>query len=82
MLGRLEQSLERLPADEHRAERDHGHHEEAGQVLGPTVAIGVATVGGAAADDEGDPERHRGQGIAEVVDGVGQQGGRAGLEAR
>lgn len=39
--------------------------EDPGEVLG-------AAVGSAASQDEGDPERHRCQGVGEVVDGVGQ----------
>ena len=76
----VEQPLQRLPGDQQRAQRDHHHHEEAREVLGPAISIGVPAIGCPSPDDEGDPQRHRCQGVAEVVDGVRKQRRRAGLE--
>ena len=52
--------------------------EDAGEVLGAAVAVGVAAVRRPPAEDERDPQRDRGQGVGEVVDRVGQQRHRAG----
>jgi hypothetical protein len=49
-----------------------------GEVLGAAVAVYVAAVGWTAAQPESNTERERGQGVGDVVDGVGQQGDRTG----
>ena len=69
----LQQLLVALPSGDDRAGEDHQHHHGAGNILGAAVAVGVAAVGGALAQGEGDPERHGGEGVGEVVDRIGQQ---------
>ena len=71
---RMEQPVDGLPGRDDGGEGDDRDDEQPGQVFGPAVAIGVAAVGGTAAQDECDPQRHGGQGVGEVVDGVRQQG--------
>src|SRR6266700_80156 len=73
--------LDGLDGSSDRAGDDHQHNEDAGQVLGAIVAIGVAVVGGAIGEYEGDPEGNSGQHIAEVVEGVGEKS-RAAADAR
>ena len=75
---RVDQPPDRLVAGDDGGQRDHGDDEHAGEVLGPAVAVGVAAGGGAAAEGERDPQRHGGQRVGEVVDGVGQQRDRSG----
>ncbi len=67
-----------LDCGDQRGDRDGGEHEQTGQVLHSTESVRVAPGGGASAHREGDPQRHRGQGIGEVVHGVGEQGHRTG----
>jgi|GEM_PF-5425290 len=56
---------------------DERDDAEAGQVLRPGVAVGVAVGGGAPRQEEGDPERNGGEGVGHVVDRVGEQPDRA-----
>lgn len=56
-----------------RGDGDDRHHEQAGQVLHATESVGVAPRRRASAHREGYPERYGGQGIGEVVHGVGEQ---------
>ena len=70
---RVEQPVDRLPGGNDRRQRDDGDDEQPGQVFGAAVAVGVAPGGRPAAEHERDPERDRGQGVGEVVDGVGEQ---------
>ena len=60
---RVDQTLDRLHECEARAEEDRRHDEVAGCLLAPL-----------APEEERDPERHRGQCVAEVVDEIRQQG--------
>ena len=75
---RVDQSADRLVRGNDRRERDHGHDEDPGQVLGPTVSVGVAAVRRAPAQDERDPQGYCGQRVGEVVDGVRQECDRPG----
>ena len=75
---RVQEAVDGLPSGEHGRQGDHGDDEESGEVLGAAVAVGVTAGGGASAEDEGDPERDRGERVAEVVDRVGQQRHRPG----
>ena len=59
------------------AEQDDGDDGDARQILGPSQPVGEAVAGFAPGQLEGDLERHRRDGIADVVDGVGQQGDAA-----
>jgi hypothetical protein len=74
----VDEPVDGLPRGDAGRQGDHGHDEDAGQVLGAAVAVRVTPVGGPAPEPERDAERHRGEGVGEVVDGVGQQGHRAG----
>ena len=56
-----------------RGEGDHGDHEEAGDVFGSSVAIGVAAGRWAAGETEREEQWDRGERVAEVVDRVGEQ---------
>jgi Phosphorylase superfamily len=58
--------------------RDHGDDGQAGQVLGPAVAVGVPAVRAAPGEHEGQPEREGGQRVRRVVQRVHEQGDRAG----
>ncbi len=73
----MEEALDRLPGSHGRRQGDHGHHEDAGQVLGAPVAIGVTLGRPPPPQDEGDAQRHGRQRIGEVVDGVTQQSHRS-----
>ena len=61
-----------------RGQHDHGHDDDAGQVLGPAVAVGVAAGGTPPAEQEREAERHRGQRVGRVVQRVAEQCDRAG----
>ena len=73
---RLAPPAARLDGGEDRGRGDHRDDDEAREVLGAAVAVGVAAGGGPSSDDEGDPQGHRGQRVGGVVDRVGQQGHR------
>ncbi len=79
-LLRVEQPPYGLDAGHHCGHRDHDDDEHPGEVLRAAVAVGVAARGRPSAEYEGDPQRDGGQGVGEVVDGVGEQGHRAGGE--
>ena len=59
---RVDQPVDRLVERDERADEDRRHDREAGQLL---TAV--------RAQEECDPERHRGQGISDVVDQVGEK---------
>jgi hypothetical protein len=58
----VDETLDRLHECDDRADEDGEHDDEAGPAL--------ATHG---AEEEGEPQRDRGRGIAEVVDQIGKQ---------
>ena len=66
-LVRVQQAVDRLVAGDAGADEDGEYDGEAGPALGARAAQG-----------EGDRERDRGGGVAEVVDEVGEQGDAAG----
>jgi len=68
----------RLVPREHGAEEDRQHDGDAGQVLDAPEAIGVALGRQPAGVGEGDPQRHGGECVADVVHRVGEQGHAAG----
>ena len=74
----VQQPLDRLVGGEHAGERDHGDHEQPGQVFGAAVAVGVALGRRATAERERDQQRDRGQRVGDVVQGVAQQRDRPG----
>ncbi|VXB96120.1 hypothetical protein ARTHRO9AX_200018 [Arthrobacter sp. 9AX] len=69
----VQEAVDRLPCGNDGRECHDPHDEQPRKVLRPAEAVGVAAGGGAAAQDEGDPQRHGGEGVGEVVDGVGQE---------
>ena len=71
---RLQEPADGFPCRDDRGEGDDGNDEQAGNVLGPPEAVGVAAGGVSAAEDECDPQGDGGQGVGEVVDGVGEEG--------
>ena len=79
MIGSLvDQAAHGFISGQQSGESDHGDDEQSSQVFGAAVAVGVATGGFAAGQGERNPQRHGGEGVGEVVDGVGQQRHRAG----
>ena len=74
---RVSQPVDRLERGEGRGGGDHRDDGQPGDVLGTVVAVGVSAVRGPAPEPERDEERDRGEGVGEVVDGVGEQGDRS-----
>ena len=68
---------ERLPGGNDRRRGDHQHDEDAGQVLGPPVAVGVARVGGRRPSEKASQSGIAVGGVGKVMDRVGQQRRRA-----
>ncbi len=73
----MEQLLERLPEGNQGADQDDPDDGDARQVLGPPVPEGVASIGRAPADEEGEAQWNRRQSVGEVVNRVGEEAGRA-----
>ena len=71
--ARMDQPVDRLPAGDDRGQRDHRDDEETGQVLDAAEPVGVPAGRRPAGEHEGDPQRHRGHRVRDVVHGVGQQ---------
>jgi len=61
----------------HGAKQDDEHHHHPRQVLHPPVAVGEAPARAEARQREGDPQRHGGRRVPEVVDGIGEKSDRA-----
>jgi len=84
----VEEAVDRLVPGEDRRARDEEQDHDAGHVLRLAVPIGEARRRGATPEPEGQPQRHRGQRVGRVVQGVAQEGHRAaghhdqGLDAR
>jgi hypothetical protein len=74
----VQQPAERRVSGQRRRRRDGQHDHDPGQVLGPPVAIRVATGRRAAGQQERDRERHRGQRVGGVVQRVAEQRDRPG----
>ena len=72
----MQQPAERRVGGQRRGRRDRHHDHDPGEVLGPPVAIGVATGRRAAGEQERDRERHRGERVGGVVQRVAEQGDR------
>ena len=70
----MPQAVDRLPRGHHAREGDHQDDEDAGDVLGPAVAVGEPAVGRPAAEAERQPQRQGGQRIGDVVQAVAQEG--------
>ena len=66
-LLRVDQSHDRLVEGDTRGDEDDEDNDKSGELLNAEGA-----------QEEGYPERHRRQGIAEVVDQVGEERNRAG----
>ena len=66
---RMDQAQNRLDERDRRRDSDREHNEEAGDLLSAS-----------AAQEEGDPQRYRGQCVAEVVNHVREQRNRAGTD--
>ena len=77
-LMRVRQRADRGIGGGGRRQHDYGHDDDAGQVLGPAVAVGVTAGGKPPAEQERDAERHRGQRVGPVVQRVAEQCDRAG----
>src|SRR6266446_2707167 len=75
---RMNQAVHRLPARHDRAQQDDADNRHAGQILDPPESIGEARAWLTASKAKGDPERHRGHRIADIVDGVGKERDAAG----
>lgn len=75
-LLRVDQAGDGFVTGDDGRHRDHRDHERPGQVLDATESVGISASGGLGAQRERDPQRHRGQRISEVVDGVGGQRNR------
>ncbi len=75
--ARVDEPVDRLPAGDDRGERNDEHDEHARQVFRTAIPVGVPLVGDAAPEDERDPQRHGGERVGEVVDGVGQKRDRS-----
>ena len=71
-----QQPVERHVGGQRRGRRDRQHDHDPGQVLGPPVAVGIATGRRAAGEQERDRERHRGERVGGVVQRVAEQGDR------
>jgi len=74
---RVQESPHRLVTRDRRAEGDRQDDGDAGQILDPAVAVGKPRAGLPAGQRERHPQRQGGGRVAEVVDGVGQQGDAA-----
>jgi hypothetical protein len=72
----VQQPVERRVGGQRRGRRDRQHDHDPGEVLGPPVAIGIATGRRAAGEQERDRERHRGERVGGVVQRVAEQGDR------
>ena len=70
---RIEQALDGLIKDIGGAEADGDDDEDAGDILKAAVAVGVALVGGAAGDIEGEEQRDGVERVAQIVHGIRQQ---------
>ena len=70
----VEQAVHRLVPRDPRAEQDGQHDGQSGEVFHPAVPIVKTPVGWPPGEKEGDAQRDSRRGVAEVVDGVGQQG--------
>lgn len=73
-LLRVDQPVDRLVAGDQRAEQNQADDDHAGKVLDAAEAIGETRRRLAPGEGEGDPERDGGGRIADIVDGVGEQG--------
>jgi hypothetical protein len=62
----MDQPLDRLVQGHARGDEDREHHREPGDLLRPKRA-----------KEERDPDRHRGERVADVMDQIGQQRNRA-----
>ena len=73
----FDQAASRFPDDESGRGPDCQHDDHTGSVLGPVEPVGVTAGGTASPQRECDPKGDRGEGVGEIVDGVGKQGHRA-----
>ena len=76
----FKEALERLPQNVGSAKADGDDDKDAGHVFGTRKAEIVAPVGAAPRQIEGDEQRNRVEAVADVVDGVAQQGHAAAEE--
>ena len=74
----MDQPVDRLVGGQHTGQRDHHDHEQAAEILGPPVAVGVALGCGSPGQPERDQQRHGRQRVRDVVQRVTQQRHRPG----
>jgi hypothetical protein len=74
---RVQQPADRDERRRGGGQHDHPDDDDAGQVLGPAVTIGVPPGGTPPPEQERDAERHRGQGVGRVMQCVAEQRDRA-----
>jgi len=77
---RVKKPIDRFVAGNNRAREDDQNDGKARQVFHSPKAVGECSRRLAADQNEGDPKRDCGGGVADVVDRVGQQGNGTGRE--
>ena len=75
---RRDEAADRFDGGDDRGQGDHRDDEETGEVFGSSEAVGVAPRRRAPRDAERDEQRYCGEGVAEVVDRVGDERDRSG----
>src|SRR5829696_8800986 len=79
-VARMQQPVDGLIGGQTSRQRDHGDDEQTGQVFGAAVAVGVALIRRPAGQRESHQQRYGRQGVGQVVEGVAEQGHRAGQQ--
>ena len=74
----MDEPFDGFVAGDDRRQGDHRDDEQSGEVFDAAEPVGVAAGSGFCAERERNPERDRGQGVGEVVDGIRGQRDRSG----
>ena len=74
----MQKAVNGLVARNQRAEEDDQDDEDAGEILGTSVAVGKSRTRLAARETKSDPEGYRGGCVADVMNGIGQKSDAAG----
>jgi len=69
----VDEPVDRFVGCQPAGERDHRDHEQATQILGPSVAVGVARSGRTAREPERDQQRHGSERVGDVVQGIAEE---------